>query len=74
MILQEGVLVVAMPVRIHGDTYWDVVIGDPEAPADPDRQLRARLGPEAIEGDPRPGDRVRVEGFMRMVTRITRVG
>ena len=74
MILQRGILVVATPVRIHGDVYWDIVIADPEAPADPDRYLRARLGPEAIEGDPGPGDSVRVEGFLRMVTRIVKVG
>ncbi|HUP01676.1 MAG TPA: hypothetical protein VM737_09190 [Gemmatimonadota bacterium] len=70
---QEGILVASTPIAIHGDVYLDVVIGDPQDPADLARHLRARLGPEAIAGDPVPGDRVRVQGFLRMVTGISRI-
>ncbi len=67
---QEAILVSIEPVTLHGDPYFDVVIADPAAPDDADARIRARLGPESIEGDPRPGDRVRVEGFLRTVTSI----
>ena len=70
---QEGIVVSIARVSIHGDPYFDVVVADPENPADPDARLIARLGPEAIAGDPGPGDRVRVEGFLRMVTRIEKI-
>ena len=70
---QEGIVVSITRISIHGDPYLDVVIADPEAPTDPDSQLSARLGPEAIAGDIAPGDRVRVEGFLRMVTRIEKI-
>ncbi|HUP18981.1 MAG TPA: hypothetical protein VM778_03405 [Gemmatimonadota bacterium] len=70
---QEYVLVAIAPVSIHGDTYYDVEIGDPAGLDDPRRRLRTRLGPEAVEGDPAPGDRVRVEGFLQMVTRVARI-
>lgn len=71
---QEGVVLSIGQVSIHGAEYVDVVIGDTAAPNDPGGRLSARLGPEAIVGDPRPGDRVRVEGFLSTVTRIERIG
>lgn len=67
---QEAVLVAIEPVSLHGDRYFDVVIGDLEAPDDPERFLRARLGPEAVEGDPKAGDRVKLDGFLQTVTKI----
>lgn len=70
---QEALLVAIDPVSIHGDAYFDVVIADPARPDDADRQLRGRLGREAVEGDPAPGDRVRVEGFLQTITRIVRI-
>jgi hypothetical protein len=51
-----------------------VVIADPAAPDDPDGFLTARLGPEVVVGDVGVGDRVLVEGFLRMITRIEKVG
>jgi hypothetical protein len=71
---QEGVVLSIGRVSIHGAEYVDVLIGDPAAPEDPAGRLSARLGPEAIVGDPRPGDRVRVEGFLSTVTGIERIG
>lgn len=70
---QEGIVVSLARVSIHGDEYVDVVIADPDAPDDAERRIGARLGPEAIVGDIDLGDRVRIEGFLRMVTRIERI-
>jgi hypothetical protein len=71
---QEGVVISITAVSIHGDAYFDVVIARPDAPDDPASRLAARLGAEAVVGDVEPGDRVRVEGFLRLVTRIEKVG
>lgn len=70
---QEGIVISLSRVSIHGDEYVDVVIADPDAPDDLERRIGARLGPEGIIGDIAPGDRVRIEGFLRMVTRIERI-
>ena len=71
---QEGIVISIARVSIHGDEYVDVVIADPDARDDPERRISARLGPEAVLGDVAAGDRVRVEGFLRMITRIERIG
>lgn len=71
---QEGIVISLARVYIHGEEYVDVVIADPEAPDDAATRLSARLGPEGIVGDVAPGDRVRVEGFLRLVTRVERIG
>lgn len=71
---QEGVVRALSRISIHGAEYVDVLIADPAAPDDPAGYLTARLGPEAVRGDVRVGDRVRVEGFLRMITGIEKVG
>jgi hypothetical protein len=71
---QKGVVRALSRISIHGAEYLDVVIADPAAPDDPDGYLTARLGPEAVVGDVVVGDRVLVEGFLRMITRIEKVG
>lgn len=68
-----GVVISLARISIHGDEYVDVVIADPDAPDDPERRIAARLGPEGIVGDVAPGNHVRVEGFLRMVTLIERI-
>jgi hypothetical protein len=65
---QEGIVRALSRISIHGAEYVDVVIVDPSA------HLTARLGPEAVLGDVGMGDRVRIEGFLRMITRIEKVG
>jgi hypothetical protein len=70
---QEGIVLSLARVSIHGDEYVDVVIADPEAPEDAAARLSARLGPEAIAGDVQPGDRVKVEGFLSLITRLEKV-
>jgi hypothetical protein len=71
---QEGVVRGMSRVSIHGEEYIDVVIADPTTPEDPAGHLSARLGPEAVVGDVGVGDRVRIDGFLRMITRIEKVG
>ncbi|HET6637741.1 MAG TPA: hypothetical protein VFH82_03050 [Gemmatimonadota bacterium] len=71
---QEGIVRALSRISIHGAEYVDVVIVDPAAPDDPSAHLTARLGPEAVLGDVGVGDRVRIEGFLRMITRIEKVG
>lgn len=70
----ERIVLALSPVSIHGADYVDVLLADPAAPEDAARALRARLGAEVIEGDPRPGDRVRVSGFLGTVLGIERIG
>ena len=62
------------PLSIHGDRYLDIVIADAGLPEDLDARLSARLGAEAIEGDLAPGDRVLVEGFLKTVTGLRKIG
>lgn len=70
---QEGIVLSIARFSIHGDEYVDVVIADAAAPDDPAARLSARLGPEAIVGELGPGDRVKVEGFLHMITRLEKV-
>jgi hypothetical protein len=71
---QEGIVLSVTPVSIHGDRYVDIVIADAGRPEDADARLSARLGSEAIDGDLAPGDRIVVEGFLRTVTGIRKIG
>lgn len=71
---QEGIVLALSRISIHGAEYVDVVVADPAAPEDPAGHLTARLGPETVLGDVGVGDRVRVEGFLRMITGIEKVG
>ena len=70
---QEGVVRSLARISIHGAEYIDVVIADAAAPDDPAGHLSARLGPEAVVGEVVVGDRVVIEGFLRMITRIEKV-
>lgn len=70
---QEGIVLSLARVSIHGEIYFDVVIADPQAPDDAGARLTARLGPEGIVGDVQAGDRVRVEGFLNVITRLEKV-
>jgi hypothetical protein len=70
---QEGIVRAISRISIHGAEYVDLVIADPTSPDDPAGHLTARLGPEAVVGDVEVGDRVVVEGFLRMITGITKI-
>lgn len=70
---QEGIVLSIARLSIHGDEYVDVVIADSAAPDDPAARLSARLGPESIAGEVGPGDRVKVEGFLNMITGLEKI-
>lgn len=57
------------PLEIHGSRYLDVVycLAD-----DPTRTTHVcRMGPEAIDGQPQPGQTCRAQFVMRQLTRLT---
>jgi len=58
------------PISVHGQVSWDVFFSDPD---DPDGPLQmARVGPEAVERDLEPGDRVTLQYLLGSVTNVTR--
>jgi hypothetical protein len=68
---REATLTNLQQVSIHGQISLDLqfVLAD-----DPSGLVHtARLGPEAIAGDPRPGDRVRVDFTFGVVTALSRI-
>lgn len=68
---REAILMAIEPVAIHGQVSWNVFFRDPD---DPDGAVRkARVGPELVEGDPQPGDRIRLEYLVGSVTGITKL-
>ncbi len=65
---KPGTIISIQPVDIHGTRMLDVVYkldGETDARS-------ARMGMEALYGEPHPGDRVRVHLLMNVVTRIDR--
>ena len=63
-----GTIQSVQPVDIHGTRMLDIIYKlDGEADA-----RAARLGMEALYGEPHPGERVRVHLLMNVVTRIDR--
>lgn len=68
---REGWLRRLQPVSIHGQLRCDAFFTTVD---EPDGQLHlARLGPEAIEGNPEPGDRIRVDYVVGVAVRLVRV-
>jgi len=68
---REGIIVAIEPVAIHGQVSWDISFRDPD---DPEGAVRkARVGPELVEGDPEPGDRVRIHYLVGSVTGVTKL-
>lgn len=58
------------PISIHGQISCDVHFVDPE---DPDGQPRvARIGPEAIDQNVHPGDRIVLEYVLGAVISVKR--
>ncbi len=67
---RDGILKRIQPVSIHGQISCDVVFADVD---DPDGQVHlVRLGPEAVSGDPEPGDRIQVEYLVGVAVKVTR--
>jgi hypothetical protein len=66
-----GILKRLQPVSIHGQISCDVFFTSVE---DPDGQTHvARLGPEAISGNPEAGDQITVEYLVGVAVKVTRV-
>ena len=58
------------PVSIHGQISWDVYYTDAD---DPEGQVAtARVGPESMNRDLEPGDRIRLHFVLGVVTDVTR--
>ena len=67
---RDAILHKLQPISIHGQLSVDVHFSDPE---DPDRQVHvARLGPESIPRDLQPGDRIRLQYLVGVVTNVTK--
>jgi hypothetical protein len=67
---REAVLGKIQPVSIHGQISLDVHYVYPD---DPDEQVRvARIGPEAVAPGLEPGDLVRLEFLLGVVTSVTK--
>ena len=68
---REAILRKVQPISIHGQLSLDVYFADPD---DPDGQARvARVGPEAVPNNLEPGDRIKLEYLVGVVTGITKV-
>jgi len=68
---REGILRKIQPYSIHGQISWDVHFADPDAP---DGQVTvARIGPEAVDKDLQPGDRIEIEYVLGAAIRIRRI-
>ncbi|MGC4082735.1 MAG: hypothetical protein QM736_11640 [Vicinamibacterales bacterium] len=67
---RDGILKRLQPVSIHGQISCDVFFTSVD---DPDGQIHvARLGPEAVDDNIEPGDRIRVEYLVGTPVRVTR--
>jgi len=68
---REVILRKVQPVSVHGQISWDVYFADAE---DPDGQVSvARVGPETVSPRLEPGDRIRLDYVMGIVTAIHKV-
>jgi hypothetical protein len=64
---REAVVVEVRPWDVHGVGYVDVTV------AYPDRSVKtARLGPESVPEDLRPGERVLVDVAVNMIVGVRR--
>ena len=69
---RDGLLQKIEPISIHGQISWDVYYTDAD---DPEGQVAtARVGPESMDGDLKPGDRIRLHFVFSVVTHITPAG
>ncbi len=67
---RSGILHKVQPISIHGQISWDVFFRDAEQP---DGQIEmARVGPEAVEGQLEPGDRISLSYLLGSVTAVRR--
>ena len=68
---RDGILKRIQPVSIHGQLTCDVFFASVE---EPEGQTHvARLGPEAVDNNLEPGDRIRVAYLVGTAVKVTRV-
>ena len=68
---RDGILKKIQPLSVHGQISWDVFFTDVD---DPDGQVHvARIGPEAVDRNLEPGDRIRAEYLVGVVIKVTRL-
>jgi len=64
---REGIVVEVRPFDLHGVTYYDLTIADPNGTVD-----HARLGPESVPADLAAGETVLVMRVANMVVSVRR--
>ena len=67
---RAGILKKVQPLSIHGQISWDVFFIDAD---EEDGMLQmARVGPEAVDRNLEPGDRITLQYLLGSVTSVTR--
>jgi len=67
---RPGILRKVQPISVHGQVSSDVFFSDPDDLEGPVQM--ARVGPEAIDRNLEPGDRINLEYLLGSVTNVTR--
>ena len=67
---RSGILRKVQPLSIHGQISWDVFFTDPNEVDGP--MQMARVGPEAVDRNLEPGDRITLQYLLGSVTSVTR--
>ena len=67
---RSGILRKVQPLSIHGQISWDVFFTDPDEVDGP--MQMARVGPEAVDRNLEPGDRITLQYLLGSVTSVTR--
>ncbi len=67
---RAGILRKVQPLSIHGQISWDVFFTDPDVLDGP--MQMARVGPEAVDRNLEPGDRITLKYLLGSVTSVTR--
>ena len=65
-----GILRKVQPISVHGQISWDVHFSDPDDPEGPLQM--ARVGPESVDRNLEPGDRITLEYLLGSVINVTR--
>jgi hypothetical protein len=67
---RSGILRKVQPLSIHGQISWDVFFTDQDEVDGP--MQMARVGPEAVDRNLEPGDRITLQYLLGSVTSVTR--
>jgi hypothetical protein len=68
---RQAILRKVQPISVHGQISWDVFFSDVD---DPDGPVHvARVGPEAVSHRLEPGDYIKLDYLVGVVTAITKV-